>query len=145
MLRLAALLLLATLSRAGWHPQVRGIETVPFRFQREWVDDKWSAVHMAGGAICYAALRKTEHPFWLSLGVATLWEVGDGFKPNRSIYGDWRDHVLTGDGFSYSDIVYHMAGTYSAWLVDLALQDRAVVACNIGRDRWTLCCFLPLP
>ena len=79
-------------------------------------------MHTAGGVVVYSVARKgfnqtVYHSFLWSLGAATLWEVGDAFKSNRAVYGDWRDEFVTADGFSYSDIIYHMAGTYCAWLV----------------------------
>ena len=98
------------------------------RFQKEFVADGYSWVHSAGGVVIYSVARKefdqtVYHSFLWSIGAATLWEIGDAFKPNRAIYGDWRDEFVTADGFSYSDIVYHMAGTYCAWLVMESTDD----------------------
>ena len=88
-----------------------------FEVQDDFIADDWSKYHVAGGVVSYIVFRESRHPFLYSLGVATAWEIGDAFKPTKDIYGDWRSHVLVADGFSYSDIVYHMAGTYLTWLV----------------------------
>ncbi len=88
-----------------------------FRVQEDFIADDWSKYHVAGGVVSYVVFRESKHPFLYSLGIATAWEIGDAFKPTKDIYGDWRSHVLVADGFSYSYIVYHMAGTYLTWLV----------------------------
>jgi hypothetical protein len=97
-----------------------------FRVQPEFVADDWSKYHVLGGSASYLLTRNTAHPFGYSLAIATAWEIGDAFKPEGPLYHDWRDDVLTSDGFSYSDIVYHMAGTYLTWLIFDASKGRIV-------------------
>jgi len=97
-----------------------------FRIQRRFVADEWSHVHVFGGSASYLLTRHTAHPFGYSLAIATAWEVLDAFKPAGPRYNDWRDDVLTSDGFSHSDIVYHMAGTYLTWLILDASNGRIV-------------------
>jgi len=78
-------------------------------------------MHAVGGAVAYPAARMAgARPLvasGASLAVALAWEVGDAFKPANHLPARWHDFLTTSDGFSYSDIVYHMAGTYCAWLV----------------------------
>ena len=111
--RIAFLILLLTLTAPAF--------AVTPRLQKEFIADGYSGIHAIGGAVSYAAFKragKTELESAIgSFAVATLWEIGDAFKPNHEVYGDWRDEFVTADGFSYSDIIYHMAGTYCAWLV----------------------------
>lgn len=118
-----------------------------FRVQNRFVADRWSWMHSAGGALAYPALRMAGNgpaaaAGW-SLALAVAWEVGDGWKPADRPAARWHDFATTADGFSYSDIVYHMAGTYCAWLVlDAAglpvwlsvAPGRAVI---VWRPRWT--------
>jgi hypothetical protein len=95
------------------------IASADFKVQWDFIADDWSKYHVLGGVVSYVAFDKyTDINPWLgSLTVATAWELGDAFKPTKDIYGDWRSHILVADGFSYSDIVYHMAGTYLTWLI----------------------------
>lgn len=97
-----------------------------FRLQDEFIADDWSKYHVIGGAVSYYAFRGTAHPWLYSLGTAVAWEVGDAFKPTKNRYHDWRDHVLVADGFSYSDVVYHAAGSYLTWLILDATDDRVL-------------------
>jgi hypothetical protein len=92
-----------------------------FRVQPEFIADDWSKWHAVGGALCYPAARLAgatplQAAGW-SLALATAWEIGDAYKPATHGEPRWHDFATTSDGFSYSDIVYHMAGTYCAWLV----------------------------
>ena len=91
------------------------------RWQERFVADKWSPVHVAGGSACYLLPRLSGAPpaeaLAISFSAALAWEIWDAEKASYPAHGDWRDVVLTSDGFSWSDLVYHMAGTYCTWLV----------------------------
>lgn len=107
-------LLAAVPAMAGW------------RWQSDFVADKWSWVHAAGSGGLYAGTRLAGAPpakaIALSLGAGLAWEVCDGFKPPTG------DMVTSSDGFSWSDLVYDAAGVYFAWL----LVDTTGLADRVG-------------
>ena len=102
------------------------IARADFRVQPRFVADEWSKIHVLGGSASYLLTRHTAHPFGYSLAIATAWEIADALKPSGPRYNDWRDDVLASDGFSHSDIIYHMVGTYMTWLILDASKGRIV-------------------